>query len=65
MDNELDQILISSSQPDFRKELRDFRSRTMLAARFAGYDSEESKTVVEILRKVAEEGDQAVLHRKV
>jgi histidinol dehydrogenase len=56
----LDQILISSSQPGFEKKLGKFRSKQMLAARFAGYGSEENQRVVEILRNVANRGDQAV-----
>lgn len=34
----------------------------MLAARFAGYDSSETKAVLEILRRVAEGGDKAVAY---
>ena len=60
MPHGLDQILISSSQPDFDKKLAKFRSNMMLAARFAGYGSEENQRVVEILRNVADRGDQAV-----
>ena len=60
MPHALDQILISSSQPGFDKKLAKFRSNMMLAARFAGYGSEENQRVVEILRNVADRGDQAV-----
>ena len=60
MPYELDKILISSSQPDFEKRMRKFRSNIMLTTRFATYGSKESKQVIEILRNVAERGDQAV-----
>jgi len=61
MSNELDQILvIASDEPDFDEKIRAFRGEMMLAARFAGYDSAESKAVVDILRGVAERGDDAV-----
>jgi histidinol dehydrogenase len=56
----LDQILISSSQPGFEKKLGKFRSKQMLAARFAVYGSEENQRVVEILRDVADRGDEAI-----
>jgi histidinol dehydrogenase len=56
----LDRILISSSQPGFEKKLGKFRSKQMSAARFAEYGSEENQQVVEILRNVADRGDQAV-----
>jgi histidinol dehydrogenase len=57
---ELDQILILSSQPDFAERLKKFRADMMLAARFAGYGSKENDQVVSILRDVAEHGDRAV-----
>lgn len=60
MPHGLDQILILSSQPAFEKKLAKFRSKLMLAARFAEYGSEEHQRVVEILRNVADRGDQAV-----
>ncbi len=60
MPHGLDQILMSSSQSGFEKKLRKFRSKLMLAARFADYGSEDNQRVVEILRDVADRGDQAV-----
>lgn len=60
MPHGLDQILISSSQSGFDKKLRKFRSKLMLAARFADYGSEENQRVVEILRSVAGRGDEAI-----
>jgi len=53
----LDQILIRSSQTNFDTLLAALRKKLAAAARFAGYDSEENKTVVAILRDVAEQGD--------
>ncbi len=60
MPHEFDQILISLSQPDFQEKLEEFRSKMMVAARFAGYGSQENQQVVEILRDVADRGDEAV-----
>ncbi len=60
MPHELNQILLCSSQPDFEKKIRKFRSKMTLAARFADYGSEENQQVVEILRNVAERGDEAI-----
>lgn len=60
MPHGFDQILISSSQPDFDKKLAKFSSQRTQAARFAEYGSEENQRVVEILRTVADRGDQAV-----
>ena len=60
MPREIEQILISSSQPDFERRLKRFRSKIMQAARFAGYGSRENQQVVDILRNVADRGDQAV-----
>jgi len=57
---ELDQILILSSRPDFAERLKKFRADMMRAARFAGYGSKENDQVVSILRDVAEHGDKAV-----
>jgi len=58
--HELNQILLCSSQPDFEKKIRKFHSKMTLAARFADYGSEENQQVVEILRNVAERGDEAI-----
>ena len=60
MPDKLDKILISSSQPDFEKRIGKLRSNLILAARFAGYGSSESRQVIKILRDVADRGDQAV-----
>ena len=60
MPHELDHIIISSSQADFEKSLKKFRSKMMRAARFAGYGSEENQQVIDILRNVADHGDKAV-----
>ena len=60
MPHELDKIIISSSQPDFEKSLKKFRSKMVRAALFAGYGSEENQQVIDILSNVAEHGDKAV-----
>ncbi len=60
MPHELDQILISTSEVDFEERMGKFRSKMVLAARFADYGSRENRKVVDILRNVAERGDTAV-----
>ena len=60
MTDKLDKILISYKQPDFQKRLADLRSKKAPAGRFAGYDSEGSLKVLEIIREVSEKGDKAV-----
>jgi histidinol dehydrogenase len=60
MPQELNKILISTSQPDYKKSLKKFRSKMTRAARFADYGSEENQQVIDILRNVAEHGDKAV-----
>ena len=60
MTDELDQILISPSQPDFNERLKAVYEKKAPAGRFAGYDSEGSLQVLEIIRNVAENGDEAV-----
>ncbi|TKJ36012.1 MAG: histidinol dehydrogenase [Planctomycetes bacterium B3_Pla] len=60
MPQELDQILISTSEVDFEERMAKFRSKIVLAARFADYGSRENRQVVDILRNVAERGDTAV-----
>ena len=60
MPHELNQILLCSSQDGFEKKIGKFRSKMALAARFADYGSEENQQVVEILRNVAERGDEAI-----
>ena len=60
MPHELDQILISSSQPGFDKKITKFRSKITLAARFADYGSQDNQRVADILRTVADRGDQAL-----
>jgi len=60
MPHELNKILICTSQPDYKKSLKKFRSKMMRAARFADYGSEENQQVIDIIRNVAEHGDKAV-----
>ncbi len=60
MPHELEQILISFSQPGFDRKITKFRSKMTLAARFADYGSEDNQRVVDILRNIADRGDQAL-----
>jgi histidinol dehydrogenase len=53
-------LLLSSSDPDFDVKLGMLRSEMMRAARMAGADSEQNRTVTRILCDVAEHGDSAV-----
>lgn len=60
MPQELDRILMLSSQPQFDRDLEELRKNMLLAARLAGYNSEDNRKVVAILRDVAEHGDAQV-----
>jgi histidinol dehydrogenase len=60
MTQELNKILICSSQPDYKKNLKKFRSKMTKSARFSGYGSEENQHVIDIIHNVAENGDKAV-----
>jgi histidinol dehydrogenase len=60
MPQELNKILIYSSQSDYKKSLKKFRSKMMRAARFADYGSEENQQVIDIISNIAEHGDKAV-----
>jgi histidinol dehydrogenase len=60
MNAELNDLLLLSSEPDFEIRLAALRSEMLLAARMAGYDSEQSRTVAAVLSDVAERGDRAV-----
>ncbi len=60
MSNPLDQILLSSSEPNFEMRLEELQKKMVLAARLAGYDSGDNKKVVDILRAIADHGDAEV-----
>lgn len=60
MPHELNKILIYSTQPDYKKNLKKFRSKMTKAARFANYGSEENQQVIDIIHNVAEHGDKAI-----
>jgi histidinol dehydrogenase len=60
MSASLPDLILSSSDPGFGARLRKLRSEMLEAARLAGPDSEENRTVGRILRDVAERGDLAV-----
>jgi histidinol dehydrogenase len=55
--NELDKILISSSQPDFQDQIEALHRKLKSKARFGGLDE---APVWEIIRNVSENGDEAV-----
>jgi histidinol dehydrogenase len=59
MDKGLDQIVISSSQPDFAENLRKLRFAIVNATRFR-IDSEENKQLRAIVQNVMKRGDKAV-----
>jgi histidinol dehydrogenase len=62
--NELDRILISSSEKDFGDRLKDLRRKLLSEARFGGFDEESQgnrQKVLDIVRRVAREGDTAVV----
>jgi len=60
MSDTLQDLLIASSDSDFDIKLTQLRSDMSLAARLAGHDSEQNRTVARILCDVAERGDRAV-----
>jgi histidinol dehydrogenase len=63
MSDELDQILISTSEQKFQERLKDLHWKLLRAARFGGFDKESKdnrKEVLKIIRDVDERGDVAV-----
>ena len=60
MSTTLAELLIVSSDPAFETKLAALRSDMQEAARFAGYDSEQNRTVIEVLGEIAARGDEAV-----
>ena len=60
MNPSLQDLVLSFSDPDFKAKLKKLRSEMLEAARLAGPESEQNRTVVGILRDVAERGDPAV-----
>jgi len=56
----LDDLLILSTDSDFETKLAALRSDMLKSARFAGYDSEQNRTVIEVLREIGRRGDEAV-----
>ena len=57
MASELDQILIYSSQPNFQDQIEALHQKLKRKARFGGPDE---KPIWDIIRKVSENGDEAV-----
>lgn len=60
MSIELAELLILSSDPDFKARLAKLRSDMLLAARSSGAESEQNRTVAEVLGEIAQCGDEAV-----
>jgi histidinol dehydrogenase len=60
MNLSLQELILSSSDPAFETKLQKLRSEMLEAARLAGPESEQNRTVVSILRDIAERGDPAV-----
>jgi len=61
--NDLDNILISSSQPDFNEQIKKLRFELLRAARFGGFDEDSQSNldeVVRINRKVDQPTDEGV-----
>jgi histidinol dehydrogenase len=61
--DELDKILISSSEKDFGDRLKDLHWKLLSEARFGGFDEDSRvnrQKVLDIVRRVASEGDAAV-----
>ena len=61
--DKLDQILISSSQPDFKEQINHLHWKLLSKARFGGFDPQSEKnrqTVLDIIRDVSQHGDEAV-----
>ncbi|MHC4618780.1 MAG: histidinol dehydrogenase [Planctomycetota bacterium] len=63
MSDQLEKILISSSQKDFKDRLRELRWKLLREARFGGFDKESEHSrqkVLDIVRDVGRRGDEAV-----
>ncbi len=60
MNPSLQDLILSFSDPRFEAGFQKLRSDMLEAARLAGPDSEQNRTVVNILRDVAQRGDPAV-----
>ncbi len=56
----LEELLILSSQAESAAKIAKLRLDMLEAARLAGQDSEQNRTVVEVLRSIRERGDEAV-----
>ncbi len=60
MNPSLQDLILSFSDPNFKAKLKRLRAEMLEAARLAGPESEQNRTVVGILHDVAERGDPAV-----
>ncbi len=61
MNESLQDLLLLADEPDFQAKFATLRAQMQQAARLAGYDSEQNRAVVAILRAIAERGDAAVM----
>src|SRR5512142_2284572 len=60
MNPALPDLVLSCSEPAFEARLQKLHAQRLEAARLAGPESEQNRTVVGILRDVAQRGDAAV-----
>src|SRR5512142_1557303 len=60
MNPALPDLVLSCSEPAFEARLQKLHAQRLEAARLAGPDSEQNRTVVGVLRDVAQRGDTAV-----
>ena len=60
MISELDKILILPSQPDYQEKREMFFQNTDAGGRFAGYDCESNRSLLQIIRDVVLKGDKAI-----
>ncbi len=60
MSEGLEELLILGSQPEGKAKIARLRVEMLGAARSSGQDSEQNRTVVEVLRNIIERGDEAV-----
>lgn len=60
MSTDLDDLLILSTEPDFEAALAALRSDMLSAARCSSVDSEQNRTVADVLHQIDTHGDEAV-----
>ncbi len=60
MSTSFDELLMVSSDPNFKMQLAALRSDMLSAARCSGADSTQTRTVLEVLGEISRRGDEAV-----